>query len=436
MDNAIRGGAAALALAALACSGHAQAIMHTNEHPQIQMWSHPAGSANGAGAVRDRAPTFGGFSGADPDTGESVFYPGTGLDPSRRGSFIIASDTRGDVTPGLNPSRYQIDSLRVTTTLLGNLIYEPLGYVLEYDNTLDDAPSLTTGGGDDPGRPIEMYGIGLQGDYETIGFDSPDSDALNLGDVRWRPYREDEPGYDPEDPGALAPYQFFALDAQGRDAENSVAGGYSATEPDNATDPFTPTPFAIGKLYDDEGDELSPGALMESGDTFVFEPDLSHPGVLEYVQRSLSEGHLGFSFSSLHEPSGHTGTTPYPDFYLDDLDVGPNPDGAAPTIELQVTLLDQLVAGDYDGSGAVDQGDYQMWRSQYGSSGPGADGAADGVVNAADYVLWRDQLHARGPAQASPVAVPTPSGQQLVMMLVATVAFCGWQCWFVTPRRR
>jgi hypothetical protein len=54
--------------------------------------------------------------------------------------------------------------------------------------------------------------------------------------------------------------------------------------------------------------------------------------------------------------------------------------------------------GDYDLSGVVDEQDYTVWRSNWGSSvpaGTSADGNADGMVDAADYVLWRMNLGAQ-----------------------------------------
>ncbi|TWT37322.1 hypothetical protein KOR34_22700 [Posidoniimonas corsicana] len=415
------------------------AFTYDNAHPEIQMWSYPAGSANGAGAVRDRASTFASFSYLNGDTNEPVFYPGNGLDPSRRGSFLIVADTSESIPLGLPLDRYQIDSLRVTTTLLGNLISEAAGRVLPYDNTLDDAESLTVGQDADAGHPIEMYGLGLQGDFDAVNFDgSPTQNEFRLGSPRWRQYREGEEGYDPQlDPAdqSFAPYQFFGVDTQGRDVENSVNGGYSATAPENATARFTPDPFAIGKVYDAQGGEFVPGDLLDVGDQFVFEPNLQDAGVLAYLQQSLSDGHLGFSFSSMHQPAGHTGTIAYPDFYLDDLDVGNNPDGAAPRIELSVTILDPVLAGDYDADGAVDAADYQLWRAQYGTAGPEADGNADGVVDAADYTLWRDNAATGSALAAGAVAVPEPSGAGLVALGGMAAAFCGWVEWFIRPKR-
>src|SRR5690606_21292556 len=54
-------------------------------------------------------------------------------------------------------------------------------------------------------------------------------------------------------------------------------------------------------------------------------------------------------------------------------------------------------AGDYDGSGTVDEGDYDLWKAAFGSTeDPAADGNGDMVVDAADYTLWRDNLGAMG----------------------------------------
>ena len=424
--------AVCLSLTTLQTAAATDPILFLNEHPEIQMWSYPAGSANGPGSVRDRAPTFGAFSGFDEQTQQAVFFSGTGLDPSRRGSFIIAADTSADVPMGLAANRYHVESLRITATVLGSLVFPP-DFVLPYDNTIDDSIALTTGGGDDPGNPIELYGIGLQGDYDTIEFTGTNPDALQLGSVRWRQYREGEEGFDPNLPladQAFAPYQFYAIDAAGRDAENSVVGGYSATEPSNTTDQFTPEPFAIGKLYNEQGVEYAPGINFSNGDVFVFEPDLTDERIMAYVQQSLAQGHLGFSMSSLHQPAGHTGAVPYPDFYLDDLDVGNNPDGAAPSIELTVTIRDELLPGDFDNSGYVDTLDYDLWRSQFGSSGPAADGNLDGIVDIADYTVWRDNLGTGTPPSGvlylGATSVPEPSAIQLASVLGLIAMCCGW----------
>lgn len=55
------------------------------------------------------------------------------------------------------------------------------------------------------------------------------------------------------------------------------------------------------------------------------------------------------------------------------------------------------LAGDYNGSGGVDQNDYSVWKSTFGdtvTSGSGADGSGNGVIDAADYAVWRNNFGA------------------------------------------
>jgi hypothetical protein len=75
-------------------------------------------------------------------------------------------------------------------------------------------------------------------------------------------------------------------------------------------------------------------------------------------------------------------------------------------------------AGDYNGDGFVNDADYNVWRSTYGSStiiyGNGADGNFDGIVNAADYLIWRNSLTAFGSGASANVPEPTALGSLTV----------------------
>ncbi|TWT97815.1 Cytochrome c551 peroxidase precursor [Botrimarina colliarenosi] len=85
------------------------------------------------------------------------------------------------------------------------------------------------------------------------------------------------------------------------------------------------------------------------------------------------------------------------------------------------------LAGDYDGSGVVDDKDYTAWRAAYGLTADGvsgplaADGNGDGVVDAADYGVWRDNFGASWEdlTTALSQAVPEPAAVTLLGLALA-----------------
>ena len=55
------------------------------------------------------------------------------------------------------------------------------------------------------------------------------------------------------------------------------------------------------------------------------------------------------------------------------------------------------IPGDYDGDGGVGEGDYDVWKANFGQTvtpGTLGDGNGDGIVDAADYTVWRNNLGA------------------------------------------
>jgi hypothetical protein len=70
--------------------------------------------------------------------------------------------------------------------------------------------------------------------------------------------------------------------------------------------------------------------------------------------------------------------------------------------------------GDYNDDQVVNAQDYQVWRTNFGSTNAMADGNGNGVVDAADYVIWRKNTTAGSGSFAN---VPEPNS--LVLLFVA-----------------
>jgi hypothetical protein len=381
----------------------AQPVAHATTDPEIEMWFYPVSTANGIGSVRDRGATFSWYT---PQPG----FPditGSGFDPIQRGTIVIATDTKASIPQLADPTRYRIDAVTVSLSMLGS-IGSGAG---AYDGTSDDHVAVGLGDDNDAGHPIEMWGVGFDGDYTTFGFNpasEPNPSYFHSGDRRW-----------PISGGSFTgPYQIYPIDADGRDTSNSVSGGYSATEPDNSTDAFSPTPIAVGRTFNSQGEELAPGTLVGQGTKFEFAPDLSDPRIVSYVQNSLASGHLGFFFSSLHQPNGHDGDVFYPDFYLDNVAGGPNPLGNGPTINIEVTILPEDVNGDFDADGDVDGSDFLDWQTSIGTTvspaGEGADGNGDGVVDGLDLIGWQNAFGETTSSVSSGSALPEPGAPALL----------------------
>lgn len=376
--------------------------------PEVDAWIY--GNSTGNAGTRNRAPTFGGAF-VDPETSRFERY-GEG-ETSRLGTGLYGFETTDQIDPSHAPERYDIESITVTVWAnkagpsTSSLIYT------DQPKTPDALLTEALGGGISPAQPMELFGVGFRPDYFD-GF------ALGVIDEGER-YSEASNPY----PGGQ--YGVFPVIGDGAggytDVSNSYTGGFSVTDPSGEVDPFTAMPWSIGQTDANPGDELT-GIT-----TFTFDLDLSQPGVVEYVQQSLSEGVVGFMLSSMHaaDQEGFGGPA-YPDWRTREGASGV----AFPTLAIEYELLP--LAGDYNSDGTIDTADHDTWISAYGSSvtaGEGADGNGDGLIDASDYTVWRDAFD----AGSQVLSVPEPGSGTVVLAGLATAAFCFGTIGFTSPRK-
>ena len=97
------------------------------------------------------------------------FEPGAGFHPSRNGVLLMGFDV-SDQIPRVTASRYQPHRVTVTATHID----VDDGPFIVYDPTMDMLAEIHDGS-DDPGKPIELFGIGYDNDYTQLGWESNDA---------------------------------------------------------------------------------------------------------------------------------------------------------------------------------------------------------------------------------------------------------------------
>jgi glucose/arabinose dehydrogenase len=89
--------------------------------------------------------------------------------------------------------------------------------------------------------------------------------------------------------------------------------------------------------------------------------------------------------------------------------------------EVYRIATNQLLRGDFDADGDVDNADYAIYRTRFGSAAqnPAADGNGNASFDAADYVAWRKNLgasvHTIGPGAGTGAAIPEPMTTILIL---------------------
>jgi hypothetical protein len=253
--------------------------------PALDRWFYPFNSTPGT------------------QTSASIFGPitdvGTGFDPSfdnRDGQMLIGWDTSAVVPPGLGPAEYSVAGVSVVVTIKSDSTFR-------YDPTPDPYTTwlppgqggqadpdpgrplelfgvgttwLPPGQGGqadpDPGRPLELFGVGFRCDYSASTFpeNGPYCDACSCFPPNV--CRGSRCLYAIDFVGACAP----------RDVSNNVDGG------------FDPVPFAVATT-----DALLPGDLVPADLEMTFEVDLSSSCVRDYFRSALDEGMLDLLIASI-----------------------------------------------------------------------------------------------------------------------------------------
>lgn len=289
-------------IALLLAAAQAAAAPSLYSSPDLDRWMYPFNATPG---VRPTGSMFGNLSGP-PSFDQRDAQVVLGFQTSVSGTAPIPA--------GLGAANYQISSARLTVTIAGGSF--------EYDPTYDDVASYL-GNDADPGRPIELFGLGFRNGYSELGFGANDE---------LPPAFEEATAFSPPGPPASEVRSAYALgfDAAGNgfDASNNVADGI---------DPFV---MAIGQMA------LAPGDVPAVGTTVSFDVDLSAPGVLAYLQQGLDAGQLGFVVSSL-APASFGGPPTYPSIFLRE-----SADGR-PTLELDVQIVPEPTSAALVGCGAL-----------------------------------------------------------------------------------
>lgn len=246
-------------------------------------WMYPFNSTPGD---RFTVPVFGAIGEADFE--------------DRDGQLIVGFNTSSFVPTGQAPSSYNIASVKVRVThSTGAFVYDPT-----YDSYLTYSVDGVTPSPQpdlDPGRPIELHGVGLRNGYTSLGFGSvvPGPEVFEQGDI-----------FGLDGTRNAFPLAFGVPDAEGDVSNNIVHPTLSSG--------FESNPWAIGQATSGAlpGQNVLAGSSSSAGETFEFTLALT-PQIRGYLQDGLANGGLFFAITSLHSTAAMAGGT-NPNFYTSD----------------------------------------------------------------------------------------------------------------------
>ncbi|MCA9244220.1 MAG: hypothetical protein KDA32_09710 [Phycisphaerales bacterium] len=327
--------------------------------PAIDRWHYPFNGTPG------RRPIFSTFGA----TGVAGFN-------DRDGEPLLAWDTGGQIPTGADPNTYAIQSIRVTLTAdwfdgpdwpVDMTVDEWFTFDVNFDGMVNGdgiprgEPNDTDGesNDDDPGRPIEMFGVGFGPTYTASTYTET---SAYIGSIN--------------SPSAARDPFPFVFDPNGAmlHCEDSVRGNFNG--PLGVTS-FTPTPWAIGEPIG-----YTPGAQTIPFDV-VFDIDLTQSDgrVRRYFQEQLAAGRVFVVVAGMANTVQMGSTSAFPVFFTKE---GLTLDPLAKAGKLEIRLGP---AADINGDGCVDLSDLAGLLSHFGATGASfADGdiTGDGEVGLPD----------------------------------------------------
>ncbi len=321
--------------------------------PSVDRWMYPFGSQAGS---RPTVPTFASLNTCGTDDRFD----------DRDAQFLIIFDISAIIPAGQPPSSYSVSALRLTARVDTDVNF---GTPFIYDDSYDLVASYFATGDAaagcsadparipdaDQGRPIELFAVAFRNGFTASTY--LETSPFKPGNAFSPPWTNVRNAYSISFDAAGAPV----------DVQNNVKNRAEVT------------PLAMGLTA-----SVAPGNTPPDGAEFVFDLDLTLPGVLAYVQQSLASGRLALLVTSMAFAEQQS-VGSYPTWYTKEADARSFPNAAAPALHITLSSANPCPA-DFNHDGVLNADDLGDFITGYFNvpSDPATDFNADGVINADD----------------------------------------------------
>ena len=309
--------------------------------------------------VRPVAPTYGSF--------DYRF-------DTRDAQFLLGWDTASQLATNAEPWRILLRTVRLTLTSVAPIapnkpfVYDPTHDAFETYLGIGNQPGAVPDS--DPGRPIEVFGIGYRGAFDDATF-LETSPYGALGSVT-------------SGSVSIVTRNAYAAMYDATGALIDIANNVGQLNTNWTAAAFEVTPWAVGSISG-----VAPGDEVPDGSKMSFELRLEDPLILGHVQRALAAGRVRLAVSSL-SPAGQStpggtgagGAGAYP-WWATKENLLYDP----PRLEIEgVVVSDE----DTDGDGLPDDWERFYFGNLTAVVSASADADGDGATNAEE---WRAGTH-------------------------------------------